>query len=135
MTAGIDLPLEPGKAETMTHDYVRYGTTTLFAVLNVLDGSVLGRSMQRHRHQEFIRFLNAVEALIPAGKLVHAILDNDGTQKHPEVTAWLDRHPRWTFHYTPTSGSPSGPHGPDHRADESIACCDGSTRSRPSSRP
>ena len=78
------LPLKPGKAGTMTHDYMRHGTTTLFAALNVLDGTVLGRCMQRHRHQEFIRFLNAVEAAVPAGKLVHAILDNYATHKHPE---------------------------------------------------
>ena len=89
----------------MTHDYKRHGTTTLFAALNVLDGTVLGRCMQRHRHQEFIRFLNAVEAAVPAGKLVHAILDNYATHKHPKVMAWLERHKRWTFHYTPTSGS------------------------------
>ena len=89
----------------MTHDYVRHGTTTLFAALNVLDGTVLGRCMARHRHQEFIRFLNAVEAAVPAGKLVHVILDNYATHKHPKVRAWLDRHQRWTFHYTPTSGS------------------------------
>ena len=99
------LPIKPGKAGTMTHDYIRHGTTTLFAALNVLDGTVLGRCMQRHRHQEFIRFLNAIEAAVPAGKLVHVILDNYGTHKHPKVMAWLDRHPRWTFHYTPTSGS------------------------------
>jgi transposase len=99
------LPLKPGKAGTMTHDYLRHGTTTLFAALNVLDGTVLGRCMQRHRHQEFIRFLNAVEAAVPAGKLVHVILDNYATHKHPKVMAWLDRHERWTFHYTPTSGS------------------------------
>jgi transposase len=61
--------------------------------------------MQRHRHQEFVRFLNAVEAAVPAGRLVHAILDNYGTHKHPKVRAWLARHPRWTFHFTPTSGS------------------------------
>ena len=89
----------------MTHDYVRHGTTTLFAALNVLDGTVLGRCMARHRHQEFIRFLNAVEAAVPAGKLIHCILDNYATHKHPKVRAWLDRHERWTFHYTPTSGS------------------------------
>jgi transposase len=99
------LPIKPGKAGTMTHDYIRHGTTTLFAALNVLDGTVIGRCMQRHRHQEFIRFLNAVEAAVPAGKLVHAILDNYGSHKHPKARAWLERHPRWTFHYTPTSGS------------------------------
>ena len=99
------LPLKPGKAGTMTHDYIRHGTTTLFAALNVLDGTVIGRCMARHRHQEFLRFLNAVEAAVPAGKLVHCILDNYGSHKHPKVAAWLDRHPRWTFHFTPTSGS------------------------------
>jgi transposase len=81
----------------MTHDYKRHGTTTLFAALNVLDGTVIGRNMQRHRHQEFIRFLNAIEAEVPAGKIVHAILDNYATHKHPKVRAWLDRHPRLVF--------------------------------------
>jgi transposase len=99
------LPVRPGRCATMTHDYERNGTTTLFAALNVLDGTVLGRCMQRHRHQEFLRFLNAVEAAVPAGRLVHCILDNYGTHKHPKVLAWLERHPRWTFHFTPTSGS------------------------------
>jgi transposase len=99
------LPMRPGRRETMTHDYERNGTTTLFAALNVLDGTVLGRCMQRHRHQEFLRFLNAVEAAVPAGKLVHAVLDNYATHKHPKVRAWLARHPRWTFHFTPTSAS------------------------------
>ena len=99
------LPPRPGRCATMTHDYERHGTTTLFAALNVLDGTVLGRCMQRHRHQEFVRFLNAVEAAVPAGRLVHCILDNYGTHKHPKVLAWLQRHPRWTFHFTPTSAS------------------------------
>jgi len=99
------LPLKPGKCATMTHDYKRNGTTTLFAALNVLDGVVLGRCMQKHTHQEFIRFLNAVERDVPAGKVIHAILDNYGTHKHPKVRAWLARHPRWTFHFTPTSAS------------------------------
>ena len=99
------LPLKKGRAGTMTHDYKRHGTTTLFAALNVLDGTVIGRNMQRHRHQEFIRFLNAVEAQVPAGKVVHAILDNYATHKHPKVRAWLDRHPRWIFHFVPTSCS------------------------------
>jgi transposase len=91
------LPLKPGKCATMTHDYKRNGTTTLFAALNVLDGVVLGRCMQQHRHQEFIRFLNAVEHDVPAGKVIHAVLDNYGTHKHPKVLAWLARHPRWTL--------------------------------------
>jgi transposase len=99
------LPLKRGRCGTMTHDYKRHGTTTLFAALNVLDGSVIGRCMQRHRHQEFIRFLNAVEAAVPAGKLVHAIIDNYAAHKHPKVRQWLARHPRWTFHFTPTSAS------------------------------
>jgi transposase len=99
------LPLKPGKCATMTHDYKRNGTTTLFAALNVLDGVVLGRCMQQHRHQEFIRFLNAVENEVPVSKVIHAILDNYGTHKHPKVRAWLTRHPRWVFHFTPTSAS------------------------------
>ena len=89
----------------MTHDYKRHGTTTLFAALNVLDGRVIGRCMQRHRHEEFIRFLNTVERDVPAGKLIEAVVDNYATHKHPKVKAWLERHPRWTFHFTPTSGS------------------------------
>ena len=99
------LPMKKGRAGTMTHDYVRHGTTTLFAALNVLDGTIIGQCMQRHRHQEFIRFLNRIEAAVPAGKLVHAILDNYAAHKHPKVRAWLARHPRWTFHFTPTSCS------------------------------
>ena len=71
----------------------------------MLDGSVIGQCMARHRHQEFIRFLNAVERAVPAGKLIHAILDNYAAHKHPKVRAWLTRHPRWTFHFTPTSCS------------------------------
>ena len=99
------LPVKEGRCATMTHDYERHGTTTLFAALNILDGTVVGRCMQRHRHQEFVRFLNAVEAAVPAGKLVHAIMDNYAAHKHPKVRAWLARHPRWTFHFTPTSCS------------------------------
>src|SRR5712672_830056 len=99
------LPLKKGRAGTMTHDYKRNGTTTLFAALNVLDGTVIGRNMQRHRHQEFIRFLNAIDAEVPAGKVVHVVLDNYAAHKHPRVRAWLDRHQRFTFHFTPTSCS------------------------------
>jgi transposase len=99
------LPLKKGRAGTMTHDYKRNGTTTLFAALDVLDGRVIGRCMQRHRHQEFIRFLNAIEAEIPVGKIIHVILDNYGPHKHPKTRAWLSRHPRFVFHYTPTSAS------------------------------
>ena len=99
------LPLKRGRCGTMTHDYIRNGTTTLFAALDVAAGKVIGRCMQRHRHQEFIRFLNAVEAEVPAGKPVHAIVDNYAVHKHPKVIQWLARHPRWTFHFTPTSAS------------------------------
>jgi len=99
------LPMKQGRAGTMTHDYKRHGTTTLFAALNVLDGTVIGRNMQRHRHKEFIRFLNTVETQVPARKAIHAIVDNYATHKHPKVRAWLARHPRWTFHFTPTSAS------------------------------
>ena len=99
------LPLKKGRAGTMTHDYKRNGTTTLFAALNVLDGTVIGRNMQRHRHQEFIRFLNLIEAQVPSGKAIHVILDNYAAHKHPKVREWLGRHPRFTFHFTPTSCS------------------------------
>jgi transposase len=99
------LPMKRGRCGAMTHDYKRHGTTTLFAALNVLEGKVIGRCMQRHRHQEFVRFLNAIEREVPAGKLVHLILDNYATHKHPKVIAWLARHPRFTFHFTPTSAS------------------------------
>jgi transposase len=88
-----------------TRDYIRHATTTLFAPLNVMDGTVIGRNMQRHRHQEFIRFLNAVEAQVAAGKVVHAIVDNYAAHKHPKVRKWLAAHPRWTFHFNPTSCS------------------------------
>ena len=77
--------MKKGRAGTMTHDYKRHGTTTLFAALNVLDGTVIGRNMQRHRHQEFIRFLNAVETQVPARKQIHAIVDNYATDRHPKV--------------------------------------------------
>src|SRR3954465_2409825 len=99
------LPMKKGRCGTMTHDYKRNGTTTLFAALNVRDGPVVGRCMQRHRHQEFIRFLNATEAAVPKGKAIHAIVDNYATHKHPKVREWLARHPRWSFHFTPTSAS------------------------------
>jgi transposase len=99
------LPMKKGRCSTMTHDYKRNGTTTLFAALNVLEGKVIGRCMQRHRHQEFIRFLNAIETAVPVGKVVHVILDNYATHKHGKVMAWLKRHPRFVFHFTPTSAS------------------------------
>ena len=99
------LPMKKGRAGTLTHDYKRHGTTTLFAALDVLEGKVIGRCMQRHRHQEFIRFLNAIEAEIPAGKIIHVVLDNYATHKHPKVRTWLARHPRFVFHFTPKSCS------------------------------
>ena len=99
------LPMRPGQIERRTHDYKRHGTTTLFAALDVLEGKVIGRCMQRHPHQEFIRFLNTIEAEVPAGKVVHVILDNYATHKHPKVRAWLARHERFVFHFTPTSCS------------------------------
>ena len=89
----------------MTHDYKRHGTTTLFAALDVLEGKVIGRCMQRHRHQEFIRFLNAIEATVPVGKIVHVILDNYATHKHPKVATGSTAIPRFVFHFTPTSAS------------------------------
>jgi DDE superfamily endonuclease len=86
---------------TMTHDYKRHGTTTLFAALNVLDGTVISHNMKRHRHQEFIRFLNTIEAQVPKRKAIHAIVDNYATHKHPKVREWLARHRRWSFHFSP----------------------------------
>ena len=99
------LPLKPGKCGTMTHDYKRNGTTTLFAALDVLHGTVVGRCMPNHRHQEFVKFLNAVERAVPVGKVIHAVVDNYATHKHPKVLEWLADNPRWVFHFTPTSGS------------------------------
>jgi transposase len=99
------LPMKKGRAGTMTHDYKRHGVTTLFAALNVLEGRLMGQCMKRHRHQEFIRFLNAIDARVPAKKTVHVIVDNDAAHKHPNVSAWLERHPRFVFHFTPTSAS------------------------------
>src|SRR3954465_4993522 len=99
------LPMKPGKCGTMTHDYKRNGTTTLFAPLNILDGTVVGRCMPSHTHKEFIKFLNAVERAVRPGRIIHAIADNYATHKHPKVKQWLADHPRWVFHFTPTSAS------------------------------
>ena len=99
------LPLKKGRGPTMTHDYKRHGTTTLFAALNVLTGTVIGQNTARHRHQEFLHFLNQIERDVPADKAIHVILDNYCTHKHANVRAWLARHPRWTFHFIPTSSS------------------------------
>jgi transposase len=99
------LPLKPGRCGTMTHDYKRHGTTTLFAALSLLDGKVIGDCMPRHRHQEFIRFLKKIDADTPPVLDLHLIVDNYGTHKHPRVTAWLRRHPRFHLHFIPTSSS------------------------------
>jgi transposase len=99
------LPLKNGRCGTMTHDYVRHGTTTLFAALSMLDGKVIGDCMPRHRHQEFIRFLKKIDGETPPGLDLHLIVDNYGTHKHPRVKSWLKRHPRFHLHFTPTSSS------------------------------
>ena len=99
------LPLKPGRCGTMTHDYKRNGTTTLFAALRLLDGTVIGDCMPRHRHQEFIRFLKKIDTETPAELDLHLIVDNYATHKHPRVTAWLRRHHRVHLHFTPTSSS------------------------------
>jgi transposase/transcriptional regulator with XRE-family HTH domain len=99
------LPLKKGRAGTMTHDYVRHGTTTLFAALNVADGTLIGQCQQRHRHQEWLQFLQLIEAQTPADRDLHLILDNYATHKHPKVQKWLAKHPRFHLHFTPTSAS------------------------------
>jgi len=99
------LPLRPGLPERQTHDYERHGTTTLFAALNVLDGTVIGHCQPRHRHQEFLRFLDRLEAAVDPRYHVHIILDNYGTHKHPEVKIWFAVHPRYHVHFTPTGSS------------------------------
>ena len=99
------LPIKKGRCGTMTHDYVRYGTTTLFAALRMLDGKVIGDCMPRHRHQEFIRFLKKIDAETPPEPDLHLIVDNYGTHKHPRVISWLRRHPRFHLHFIPTSSS------------------------------
>ena len=99
------LLMASGQPATQTHDYERHGTTTLFAALNVLDGKVVGQCAQRHRHQEFLRFLNRLERTTPRHLDLHLIVDNYATHKHPKVRAWLARHERFHFHFTPTSAS------------------------------
>ena len=99
------LPMKKGRAGTITHDYKRHGVTTLFAALDVLEGKVIGQCMKRHRHQEFIRFLNVIDAKVPKMKAVHIIVDNYATHKHPKVLEWIENHPRFVFHFTPTSTS------------------------------
>ncbi len=99
------LPLRPGIPARQTHDYTRHGTTTLFAALNMLDGTVIGDCMPRHRHQEFIRFLQIINTKTPPDLNLHLIVDNYGTHKHLRVQKWLKRHPRFYLHFTPTSSS------------------------------
>jgi transposase len=99
------LPMRPGIPERQTHDYERYGTTTLFAALNVLDGTVIGQCQPRHRHQEFVKFLEKIDRSVPRRQDVHLILDNYGTHTHADVKEWLTAHPRYRLHFTPTSSS------------------------------
>jgi len=99
------LPLKKGRAATMTHDYKRNGTTTLFAALNVLDGQVIGQCQQRHTHVEWLKFLRQIDRETPKNKALHLIADNYATHKHPVVQKWLARHPRFHMHFTPTSAS------------------------------
>ena len=99
------LALKKGRAQTMTHDYKRHGTTTLFAALNVLDGQVIGQCQQRHTHVEWLKFLRQIDRQTPKDKTLHLIADNYATHKHPAVQEWLARHPRFNMHFTPTSAS------------------------------
>lgn len=99
------LPIKKGRCETMTHDYKRNGTTSLFAAMNTADGSVIGTCMNQHRHQEWLRFLNLIRRSTPEDKEIHLICDNYATHKHEKVKAWQKRNPRFHFHFTPTSAS------------------------------
>lgn len=99
------LPLKKGRCGTMTHDYKRNGTTTLFAALNVLEGKVIGDCYKRHRHQEFLKFLRRIHREFPGKRTLHVVMDNYGTHGTPAVKAWLQRHPRFVVHYVPTSCS------------------------------
>ena len=99
------LPMTKGRAATMTHDYKRNGTTTLFAALDVLTGTVIGQCLPRHRHEEFLRFLRRIDREVPKALAVHLICDNYATHKHPDVKTWLAKHPRFHMHFTPTSSS------------------------------
>jgi transposase len=99
------LPLVPGRCGTMTHDYVRNGTTTLFAALEMAEGRLIGECMARHRHQEWIKFLRRIDTQTPSDLDLHLIVDNYSTHKHARVKSWLRRHPRFHMHFTPTSSS------------------------------
>lgn len=99
------LPMRPGQAERITHDYYRHGTTSLFAALDIATGQIIGKCQKRHRHQEFIRFLNQIDRSIPAHQEIHLVLDNYGTHRAPKVAQWLQKRPRYHLHFTPTSSS------------------------------
>lgn len=99
------LPMKPGRAGTLTHDYKRNGTTTLFAALDVLSGVIMGKCLPKHRNGEFVRFLRLIDRRIDKGLQVHLVVDNYGTHKHPNVKAWLAQHPRFHLHFVPTSSS------------------------------
>src|SRR5881296_2899447 len=99
------LPLKKGQGQTMTHDYKRHGTTTLFAALNTLDGTVISMCEPRHRHEEWLKFLRLIDRKTPKHLSLHLIVDNYGTHTHPQVQAWLSKHPRFAMHFTPTSAS------------------------------
>ena len=99
------LPLKKGRAETMTHDYKRHGTTTLFAALNVLDGTLIAQCQQRHRHEEWLKFLRQIDRETPKDKALQLVCDNYATHKHPVVQSWVNKHPRFHMHFTPTSAS------------------------------
>jgi transposase len=99
------LPMKKGRAGTMTHDYKRNGTTTLFAALDVLTGVLIGQCLPRHRNGEFLKFLRRIDREVPKALQIHLILDDYATHKHPNVTAWLAKHPRFHLHFTPTSSS------------------------------
>ena len=99
------LPMKKGRCQTMTHDYKRHGTTCLFAALNVLEGKVIGSCYPRHRNIEFRKFLRQIDGAVPAALAIHMILDHYGTHNHPKVKAWLEKHPRFHLHFTPTSSS------------------------------
>lgn len=99
------LPIKKGRAQTMTHDYKRHGTTTLFAALNVLDGQIIGQCQSRHTHVEWLTFLCKIDRETPKDKTLHLIADNYATHKHPAVQEWLAKHPRFNMHFTPTSAS------------------------------
>ena len=99
------LPLKPGKSGTMTHDYKRHGTTTLFAALNVHEGTVIGECLPKHRNDEFLLFLKRLDRQTDKALDVHLIVDNYATHKHPNVKRWLTKHPRFHMHFTPTSAS------------------------------